>query len=281
MLAEDRSQSPTFPVPGPPTITAYSRVYGAFRSLTNTYKYYFQHSAFLPSFALALLYFTVLSFGGQMVTYLLSAGYTAFYIALVRTLSVLFELSATWIAPRVMRRMAPVRAGLWFLSWQMAWLGAAVAFFWGRQHQLLVAASGLAAGTILSRIGLWSYDLCAQIIVQGEVAPERRGAFSAAEASFQNLFELLSYAATIVFARPDQFRYPVLLSAAAVYLAGCLFGVFARMRRGHLMHVPLVFLKPSDRGEAMEEDTEGRAGIAEALCCFHPWTVDRDESSAT
>jgi iron-regulated transporter 1 len=54
---------------------------------------YFHHLAFLPSFAGALLYLTVLSFAGQtnetgqIVTYLLSAGYNATQIGIVRTLS--------------------------------------------------------------------------------------------------------------------------------------------------------------------------------------------------
>ncbi|KAL8717541.1 MAG: hypothetical protein Q9225_005219 [Loekoesia sp. 1 TL-2023] len=128
-------------------------------------RFYYQHQAFLPSFALSLLYLTVLSFSGQMVTYLISVGYNSFHIALVRTLSVIFELSATWIAPRAMERINPARAGMWFLSWQVLSLGAAVCFFWV-EPVAIVAASGLVAGTILSRIGLWGYDLCAQFIIQ-------------------------------------------------------------------------------------------------------------------
>lgn len=108
-----------------------------------------------------------------MITYLISAGYNSFYIALVRTVSVVFELSSTWIAPRLMKRILPARVGMWFLGWQMFWLGAAVTFFWAEPRPI-VSASGLVAGTILSRIGLWGYDLCAQFIVQ-EVCghPER------------------------------------------------------------------------------------------------------------
>jgi iron-regulated transporter 1 len=134
-------------------------------TLYESLKFYYQHRVFLPSFALALLYLTVLGFEGQMVTYLISAGYNSFHIALARTLSVIFELSATWLAPRLMKRIDPARAGMWFLSWQMMWLGAAVSFFWA-QPVAIIAASGLVAGTILSRIGLWGYDLCAQFIIQ-------------------------------------------------------------------------------------------------------------------
>lgn len=187
-----------------------------------------------------------------MVTYLISVGYNPFYIALVRTLSTIFELSATWIAPRLMKRVHPARVGMWFLSWQMLWLGAAVSFFWA-ERMPIVAASGLVVGTILSRIGLWGYDLSAQFIIQEvctaledlfdgclmllqEVQGRHRGSFSSTEASFQNAFELLSYVSTIIWSHPNQFRYPVLVSVIATYVSGFLFGKFLRRRRGHLIH---------------------------------------------
>ena len=133
-------------------------IYGAFRQ-------YFRHPACPPSFALALLYLTVLSFGGQMVTYLVAAGFNSFYIGLTRSLSVVVELSATWIAPRVMSRISPTRAAMWFLNWQILWLAATISFFW-TEPNAIIAASGLCAGTILSRVGLWGYDLSAQVIIQ-------------------------------------------------------------------------------------------------------------------
>lgn len=98
------------------------------------------------------------------MTYLASTGFSPFVIGLVRSLNVVFELSATFIAPRLMKRMGPYRAGMWFLSWQIAWLVASVTFFW--REQGVIAASGLAAGAILSRIGLWGYDLSASLIIQ-------------------------------------------------------------------------------------------------------------------
>ncbi|CAK7232317.1 hypothetical protein SBRCBS47491_008228 [Sporothrix bragantina] len=206
---------------------------------------YWRHPAFLPSFALALLYLTVLSFSGQMVTFLLAAGYTPLYVGVARTISTVFELSATWIAPRLMARLGVVRGGIWSLSWQALWLtGATAAFFVATSSSQsngggLVGASCLAAGVALSRIGLWGYDLCAQNIVQDEVVDAQRGAFSTAEAAFQNLFEVLAYATTIVWSRPDQFRWPVVVSVAAVYTASALYTTFVRQRRGHLFHSPL------------------------------------------
>lgn len=132
--------------------------------------FYFHHPAFLPSFSLSLLYLTVLSFSGQMITYLISVGYTSLYVGIARTVSTAFELSATWIAPRLMKRIGTIRGGIWSLSWQMVWLAAAVSWFFADFHGMgtnsAISATGLAVGVALSRVGLWGYDLCAQNIVQ-------------------------------------------------------------------------------------------------------------------
>ena len=71
-----------------------------------------------------------------------------------------------------------------------------------------------------------------------EVESDSRGAFSTVEASAQNFFELFSYASTIIFSRPDQFQWPVLISASAVVAAGGLYTAYVRKRRGHLLHRP-------------------------------------------
>jgi solute carrier family 40 (iron-regulated transporter), member 1 len=196
---------------------------------------YVGHPVVRPSLAGALLYLTVLSFSGQMVTYLLAMGFTSTQVALARTVSVVFEISATWIAPWMMSRVGAVRSGIWFLSSQMLCLGIGTVLF-SFLPSTMGAAGGLVAGTVLSRVGLWGFDLSSQVIVQEEVEAERRGSFAAIEASLQNIFELCSFAITIVFSRPEQFHWPVYMSCAAVYVAGVLYAWFVRNRRGHLIH---------------------------------------------
>ncbi|KAG6915290.1 hypothetical protein DXG01_012268 [Tephrocybe rancida] len=207
------------------------------RPATRSLKFYYQHPAFTPSFSLSVLYFTVLSFSGQMVTYLLTVGYNSVHIGLVRTLSSLSEMSATWIAPRVMARLGPLRAAMWFLSWQIICLAIGTALFLGAAEPF-VAASGLVGGVIGSRVGLWGFDLCVQIIIQEEVEPNYRGTFSSIEASVQNFFALDSYASTMIFSQPEEFQYPVIMSAVAVLFAGQMYARFLRSRRGHLLHIP-------------------------------------------
>jgi solute carrier family 40 (iron-regulated transporter), member 1 len=133
-------------------------------------RFYFQHPAFVPSFALSLLYLTVLSLSGQMITYLVSVGCSTLYVGIARTVSTALELSATWIAPRMMNRVGVVRGGIWSLCWQMGWLAAGVSWFFAdfnsKDRDVFVSATGLVVGVALSRIGLWGYDLCAQNLIQ-------------------------------------------------------------------------------------------------------------------
>ena len=107
-----------------------------------------------------------------MVTYLLSAGYNATQIGIARTLLVAFEVLATWLAPWLMGRIGPVRAGLWLVNWQMVCLAAGIAVFWGLFNRPAISASGLVGGTILSRVGLRGLDLSTQIIIQEVSHPQ-------------------------------------------------------------------------------------------------------------
>ncbi|THY21265.1 hypothetical protein D6D00_07260 [Aureobasidium pullulans] len=219
---------------------------------------YIQHPAFFPSFSLSLLYLTVLTFGGQMVTYLLSVGFSSISIGLLRTVSTVFELSSTWLAPKAMHRIGAIRCGIWFLNWQIVWVVIAATMLWV-EIPPKYAVAGLLAGTIASRIGLWGFDLSAQVIVQEAVEPDQRGSFSATEASVQSIFELLSYASTAIFARPDQFKIPAAVSATAVVLAGLLYAFFVRQRRGHLFHASKCLKRsgrPTWQPLPQEEDVE-------------------------
>ena len=132
---------------------------------------YVTSPTFLLSFSLSLLYLTVLSFSGQMITYL-SIPFQSSTIGGLRTASTIFELSATWLAPRLMKRIHPARAGAWFLNWQFISLLPGVVLFWNLQgggegkRREMARAGALVASTIASRVGLWGFDLCAQFIIQ-------------------------------------------------------------------------------------------------------------------
>ncbi|KAG8625654.1 hypothetical protein KVT40_006055 [Elsinoe batatas] len=234
----------------------------AFSSTTADLYYYTTHRAFLPSMSLALLYLTVLSFGGQMINYLVSRTLTSLTIGLLRTASALFEISATFIAPLLMTRIGPVRSGIWLLNWQLICLAIATATMWVQDS----AIGGLwlfLPAVMLSRAGLWGFDLSAQVLIQEEVEAEGRGRFSAIEAGFQNLFEMLAFATTIVWAKPEEFKVPAVISAGSTASAAVLFALYVRRERGHLFHRSKCFDKRGG-GQGYDRLGRGEYELAEA-----------------
>ncbi|KAJ5587444.1 uncharacterized protein N7459_003209 [Penicillium hispanicum] len=200
------------------------------------WKEYAANRVFLASFALSMLYLTVLSFAATMVTYLLHSGFNSLEVSCMRIGSVAAEISGTWAAPLIMNRIGPIRSGLWFLNWQFCCLtGATVAFLlWDANSRL--AAGSLIVGVALSRVGLWGFDLSVQFLVQENVDEHARARFSATEMALQNIFEMLSFASTIVWSQPEQFQYPVMVSSGAVAVAAACFAAYVRKERGHLLH---------------------------------------------
>ena len=155
------------------------------RSIYNVVSSYTSHPVFPPSMALCLLYLTVLSFSGQMVTYLISVDFSSVQIGVWRTLSTAIEISATWLAPIAMKKVGPLRGGLWFINWQILCLVGALGCFWAIRTAS-IAALGLVIGVITSRVGLWGFDLCVQNIIQEVGAVGMHSAQSYANA--QHLF---------------------------------------------------------------------------------------------
>ncbi|KAH9835073.1 ferroportin 1 [Teratosphaeria destructans] len=237
-LQHSKQPQPSPPSSSPPTLSSLTA-----HALAST-RTYFTHPAFLPSFALALLYLTVLSFAGQMITYLLSLGLRPSTIGLLRALAALVELSATWLAPHLMHRIGPIRAGIWFLNWDIACVATATLFFW-LHYPPAITATATVAAVIASRIGLWGFDLSAQIIVQEE-----------------NLFEMGAFASTVVWARPADFKIPASISAGAVGVAGVLYAAFVRSRRGHLVHLSRC-VDPGRRGKGWRRVAQEDAGDAD------------------
>ncbi|KZM28035.1 uncharacterized protein EKO05_0003774 [Ascochyta rabiei] len=210
----------------------------ALKNNMRPWKDYIQNPAFLASFSLSLLYLTVLSFASQMTTYLLTLGFTSTHVSIMRLAAVILELSATCAAPLLMNKIGAVRSGLWFINEQLLSIVLAITFFAATttQTHLKLASLALVAGVALSRLGLWGFDLCVQYLVQEDIPASSRGSFSATEMSLQNVFELLSFATTIIFYRPEDFKYPVYISAAAVAVSAACFAAFVRQKRGHLLH---------------------------------------------
>ena len=164
------SSSPTIEpmrIDEPSSPTSYVRNFGTwFHHALSPWSYYIQSPVFLASFSLCTVYLTVLSFNAQMLTYLLDSGFTALWVAGFRLVSVGAELSATWAAPAFISKVGPVRSGLWFITWQSVCAATGVALFVQEAFSHWIRAISLIIGVILSRIGLWGFDLSIQYLVQ-------------------------------------------------------------------------------------------------------------------
>ncbi|KAK9462244.1 Ferroporti-1 [Lipomyces oligophaga] len=221
---------------------------------------YIHHDLFFPSFALALLYFNILSFGGQLVTYLIATGYSASMVGVLRSIAAVFELAATWFAPISLNRIGPVRSSLRFVSFEaVCIIIASVAIYLtpvstpdeansGKFLHFFSSKSTFVAlvAVIFSRVGLWGFDLSVQSLIQEEVEADFRTSFSSIESSFQNGFELLLFGSTIFFATPAVFWIPCMLTMAFIILAVLCTAIYTRKVRKHLIHLPQWFSKPAE-----------------------------------
>lgn len=93
------------------------------------------------------------------------SGFSTPLIAGLRAIAVIVGIVATFLSPRVIRWIGPIRAGIWFLSWQSIFLfPVAILVFLSLNKRL---QAGLLVGFVsISRLGLWGFDLSEQYIVQ-------------------------------------------------------------------------------------------------------------------
>jgi iron-regulated transporter 1 len=236
---EERNRSPRTRDLSPQQTNLASTDGGPFAMIADClepFESYVSNPAFLASFSLSLLYLTVLSFGSQMTTYLLTVGFTSVHISVMRLVAVALELLATCAAPIMMRKIGAVRSGLWFINEQLISIAISIGLFSMLDTKTKLAAGVLVIGVTLSRTGLWGFDLCVQYLVQEDAPEASRGSFSAIEAGLQNFFELISFATTMIFYKPEVFKIPIYISSGAIAISAACFAGFVRQKRGHLLH---------------------------------------------
>lgn len=197
-----------------------------YQHFVSPFVFYFSHPMGLASFSLACLYMTVLSFGPQMVSFLLFQGTKPSQVGNMRTISVICELATTFFAPWLMSRIGPSVSGLFFVNFQAICLVVGLGFAWNKLGVDPVGALYLVAGVILSRIGLWGFDLSTQVLIQEGVEANNRAKFSATEVACQSIFELASFMQTVIWSKPEQFKYPAFISVASTITAAILFLIF-------------------------------------------------------
>lgn len=145
--------------------------------------------------------------------------------------------------PLLERLMGLERAGAWSLWFEAACLfPSLISFFIGTgqygEHGPAWNSILLFGGIALSRIGLWSFDLCQLKVLQVATQDHpRRNRITALQIALQNVFHLAKYVVTLAAASPAQFKWTALVSWVAIVVGGVSYLVFLRTVRGHLLHL--------------------------------------------
>ena len=187
--AEDIEEGAAAAASEPPTPSCWSLAVSPFVAMNKGWNTYLEQDIFRPAIALALLYCTVLSFGTVMTAYVYSRGLSEAKLAYARGGGAVFGLISTFIYPHLFKRKGVVNTAgisIWIqfgclslcvLSTAWADDGDCTEYAVADPEQFTLCRSQrnkelvfLLTGVIISRVGLWMFDLAVSQLLQERVA---------------------------------------------------------------------------------------------------------------
>ncbi|CAH2074306.1 unnamed protein product [Thlaspi arvense] len=204
-------------------------------SFVGAWRNYLNQEIVLPGVALALLFFTVLSYGTLMTATLEWKGIPTYIIGIGRGISAGVGLAATVVYPIMQSRLSPLRTGLWSFWSQWSCLLVCVGSIWVETEK--IASYMLMAGVAASRLGLWMFDLAVIQQMQDLVPESDRCVVGGVQNSLQAALDLMGNLLGIVVSNPKDFWILTLISFATVSLAGVLYTVHLYRIRKHIFHL--------------------------------------------
>ena len=186
---------------------------------------YFGEPSARAGVPLAMLYMSVLTLGMLATAYLKGMGMSEVNISLVRAAGGVTGVGGTVLHPTMHRWVRSlVRLGLVNLWWlQACALVAALSTMpfvpLRTAHRIPV----FCCGVVLSRYGLWSFDVAVGQIFQERVTLEKRGRFNGVQESLNSFGEMSISILAMVLHRTSQFWLLALVSLSSITFAACMF----------------------------------------------------------
>ena len=212
-----------------------------FKSLSNPIILYAKQPSVLLMLALAILYFTVLSFHGVMTVYLKAEGSSDVTISAFRGAGAIFGILSTAVFPFTTAYISLPTLSAISVLFQLFFvtLGAIPLSFniLLSRYLLLNLFQGFIA---VSRFGLWLADLSISQFTQETTSADVLGSVQGTQRSVCAAFELLSYVITLIYSDPSQFSILMLSSLAAVTLSGVICFYYALTTHKTLLHTSLI-----------------------------------------
>ena len=195
----------------------------------SAWKEYFFNNPILPSsIALVLLFFNVaLSPGGILTAFLTSVGVTGTALAMFRGACALMGFVGSWCGKLLIKAFGLLQAGNYAITSLLFCLGSSLAVYvtyplHAQKHPkaLLVFVSGI----ILSRIGLWSFDMANAQLFQQYADESQASSLASTEMALCSLSEIFMLGIALLYSNmTEMYLFLVLLSYAACVAAWILY----------------------------------------------------------
>ncbi|KAG2382002.1 hypothetical protein C9374_005794 [Naegleria lovaniensis] len=218
----------------PPTVNLKHQ--NIFKVLYKGWKLYIQQKVLLSSLAFVLLFITVLTHGGLLLSYLKSHNIHSAVLGVFQALSAISGLSSTFLGPFLIRRYKVFKGGLISIYLQFWCLVVGVAFFIGFHfftEKLSFAVYLFLICVVFSRLGLYSFDLAEIQIMQQLVDQADSGIINATEGSLTKVADLVVFIAALLFSTPSNFVILVIGSLCCVGSACLLYSLWYLRHKKH------------------------------------------------